>query len=72
MENEKSLEMRVRREAKRRGYRVEKSRTRKLHINDMGLFQLIDANGNTVVDGVDYDLSLKDLSERIKLLPSLL
>ncbi len=61
MEQESKVrENKVRRWAKRLGYRVEKSRARALHINNRGLYQLID-DRNTVVEGVDYDASLDQI-----------
>lgn len=55
--SEQALEARVRRKAKRLGWRVQKSRTRLLHSNDHGLYQLID-DRNIVIGGVDYDAVL--------------
>ena len=56
----KVVENRLRRWAKRLGFRIEKSRARALHLNNRGLYQLID-DRNTVVEGVDYDATLDQI-----------
>jgi hypothetical protein len=53
---ERRLEARARRAAKRRGLAATKSRGR-LHFNNHGRFQLVDPYFNTVVAGVDYDMT---------------
>lgn len=50
----------LRRLAEQKGYRLIKSRARKLHINNQGKYQLRD-HTNTVVDGVNYDSTLDQI-----------
>jgi hypothetical protein len=57
---EKVQEARVRRHARRLGLRVEKSRARLFHVNDAGLWQLLDGQNN-VVAGARFDLTLDAL-----------
>lgn len=58
---EKARESRLRRRALRLGYRLRKSRSRILHSNDCGRWQVLDAWNNTVVDGLDYDADTESL-----------
>jgi hypothetical protein len=60
---EKVRENRLRRQAKRLGLRIQKSRARHLHFDDHGEYQLIEERTNTVVVGEKYDLSLDDVEE---------
>src|SRR6185295_19426278 len=53
----KAEESRLRRLAKRKGYRICKSRDRRTHANNRGGYQIVKTT-NVVVAGVDYDLSL--------------
>ncbi len=69
--NDKTIEMRMRRRALAKGYRVEKSRGRLLHLNNKGGFQIIRIDRNEVVEGVDYDIKLKELEDLIGRLPKL-
>lgn len=61
----KVRENRLRRWAKRIGCRIEKSRARFLHINNRGLYQLVDHN-NVVIEGVDYDANLDRIENALK------
>lgn len=54
----KSEESRIRRRLARAGYRLEKSRVRKPHLNDQGGYQVINPWTNTVMAGDRYDLDL--------------
>jgi hypothetical protein len=54
-------ESRIRREAKRQGYAVRKSRTRNVHGNDLAEFMLIEVNRNCCVLGERFDASLEDI-----------
>lgn len=60
----KVKENRLRRMAKRLGYRIEKSRARMIHINNRGLYQLINEN-NIVVEGADFDADLDRIETRL-------
>lgn len=61
--SEKVRENRLRRQAQRLGYGIIKSRARQLHLNNRGLYQIIDIGRNFVIAGADYDLSLDDVAE---------
>jgi hypothetical protein len=50
----------VRRIAARYGLRISKARG-PTHLNNRGEFQLIDATTNTVIEGVNYDMSLDEI-----------
>jgi hypothetical protein len=50
----------ARRAAARRGWRVEKSRTRYQHMNNQGGLMLLNEN-NIAIDGWDYDLMPEDV-----------
>lgn len=63
---EKKQESRIRGLANRRGYRVEKSRQRSLHIENQGMFMLIQADINQLVLGVHYDASLEEIEAYIR------
>jgi hypothetical protein len=58
--SEAALDARARRAARRVDLIAEKSRER-LHINNLGGYQLISASSNTVEFGVNYDLSAVDV-----------
>ena len=58
---EKAREARLRRRANRLGYRLCKSRARVLHSNNCGQWQVLDANTNSVVDGLNYDADTESL-----------
>lgn len=57
----KAQEARVRRLARREGYRVCKSRDRSTHINNRGEYMLVETARNLVVLGSDYDASLANI-----------
>jgi hypothetical protein len=58
--NEKVLESRVRRKARRLGYTVRKSRTINIHANDFGEFGLLDEQGYPLI-GWNYDATLEEI-----------
>lgn len=64
MENVSSttLDSRVRRAALRAGFRASKARGQ-LHSNNEGGYMLVDSWTNTVVHGVNYELSPADVME---------
>ncbi len=57
---EKAIEARLRRLAHRKGYYLQKSRTRNIHINDCGRFMIVDFR-NVVYAGVNFELTLDDV-----------
>jgi hypothetical protein len=58
---DKVRENRARRWAGRLGYRLARSRARRLHINDRGAYMLIEEQRNYVVLGADYDADLDEV-----------
>lgn len=46
--------------AKGYGMRLSKSRERSQHFNNRGGLQLVDANRNMILAGVDYDLDVEE------------
>jgi hypothetical protein len=64
MRTTEALEYRVRSAAKKVGWRVIKSRARNLHINNRGLYQLVD-DSNTVVTGADFNATLDEMADLI-------
>jgi hypothetical protein len=56
----------ARRAAKRLGWRVEKSRSRHLHLNNQGLYMLIDSYSNYAIDGWSYDADLDSIMHQIE------
>lgn len=57
----KALESRVRRKARRLGYRLRKSRTVNVHANDFGEFGLLDKQDGYPIVGWNYDASLEEI-----------
>lgn len=68
MENQIEIrrEARLRRQCRKQGYRLIKSRIRNPHINNHGGYMIVDAWHNSVVKGADYELNLDDVAEFIK------
>jgi len=66
---DKLYESGVRRKAARLGYRIEKSRQRMIHSNNLGLYMLITADQsihrgfNNVELGASYDASLHEIEK---------
>jgi hypothetical protein len=66
MNSEVNQVQRARRMANKAGCRIEKSRTRKhFHVNDRGGWMILD-DRNTVIDGVDHDLTISQVVERLQ------
>ena len=61
-------ESRIRRQLQAKGYRLQKSRVKKTHIDNMGGYMIIDntMGQNTVFAGGRYELSLNDVEEYLK------
>jgi hypothetical protein len=55
---EKVRENKLRRQAKRLGLWLRKSRARRLHLDDLGEYMLLDPRYNAVVAGERFDLGL--------------
>ena len=60
--DEKALISKARRIAKRHGMQMTKSRERQ-HLNNHGQFQLVNIRSNTVVNGLDYDMTPQEVIE---------
>jgi hypothetical protein len=60
----KTLEQKLRRQLRKIGYRLEKSRVRNTHINNQCGYMIIKIYNNIVYCGCNYELTLKDV-ERI-------
>lgn len=56
---------RLRHKAQKLGYELRRARGR-LHINNLGGYQIIDPYYNFVVDGADFDLSAEYVEEWLK------
>ena len=59
---EKNLEQRLRRALYKAGYQMHKSRKR-ISIDNLGGYMIVDYRLNFIVDGSRYDLSLHDVCE---------
>ena len=57
----KVRENRLRRWAARLGLEFRKSRARKIHVHDLGAYQVVDPEGDRVVSGDRFELSLADV-----------
>jgi hypothetical protein len=66
---DKALEQRLRRKARRRGYRLEKARGQQ-HLNNRGGYQIINTWRNEVVAGDSYDILLHELAGWLDHLPA--
>ncbi len=62
---DKVRENRLRRQAGRLGLVLRKSRARRVHLDDLGKYMLVDAEGNYVVAGGRFDLDLDALQEEL-------
>lgn len=64
--NERALEVRARRAARRIGLHAKKSRWRHSTSDNLGGFMLIDLARNTTVAGLRFDLSAEDVLDYCK------
>ena len=55
------IESKARRELKKLGYLLKKSRVRKPHLNDQGGYMIIEPNMNSVVAGDRFDMSPEEV-----------
>ena len=65
MATEKSRETTLRHKARRLGMTLRKDRARSVSINHCGGYMLIDASGNYLVAGEQFELSLDQVAERL-------
>ena len=59
---QKTRENKLRRQAKRLGLAVKKSRVREIHLNDHGGYQIVDLYRNRLVQGQRFELELDDVA----------
>jgi len=59
-------ESRVRRALRRQGLLVRKDQARSVNLDHQGGYTLIDADGNFIVGGERFDLTLDDLEARLR------
>ena len=59
---EKTRENKLRRQAKRLGLVIRKSRVREIHIDDHGEYQITDLYRNSLVQGQRFELDLEDVA----------
>ena len=59
---EKTRENRLRRQAKRLGLAIKKSRAREIHLDDHGGYRIIDLYRNRLVHGQRFELELDDVA----------
>jgi hypothetical protein len=59
-------EPRLRSLAKRQGYSLRKSRKRKLYLNNLGEYMLVDATTNVAACGSKFDADLQEITEFLR------
>ncbi len=60
---EKTRENKLRRQAKRLGLVIRKSRVREIHLDDHGEYQIADLYRNRLVHGQRFELDIDDVAE---------
>lgn len=63
---EKVRENRLRRQLKKHGVRLQKSRIQNTNIDNYGNYMLIDMYRNLVLDGCKYEMTLDDVENYVK------
>ena len=63
--NDKVRENRLRRQAYRLGLMLRKSRARRIHLDDLGGYMLIDTQYNAIVGGDKFNLDLDGVEEML-------
>lgn len=63
---DKARENRLRRMAKRLGLELRKSRARSVHVDDLGKYQLVNPDTDTVLSGNRFELSLDQVQQRLE------
>ncbi len=61
--DEKVRENYLRRQAKRLGLVLRKSRAKKINLDDLGGYRIVDLYGNYVVAGSRFELDIEDVAE---------
>jgi len=56
----------IRERAKRRGYRILRSRQRSLHCGNQGEYMMIEADTRMLVVGQNFDASLTEIAEWLR------
>ena len=60
-----STEQQVRYQARKLGYRIQKSRAQ-IHLDNLGEYRLIENQGNSIVMGAKFDASLDEIAEYLR------
>ncbi len=63
---DKTRENRLRRQLRKHGIRLKKSRIRNPNIDNYGHYMLIDIYKNLVIEGSRYDMTLDDIEDYVK------
>lgn len=66
MDQDRLIEQRAWRAARRAGLYAKKSRDRTTHCNNHGGFMLVDGFTNTIVAGTNYDMTAEEVIEYCK------
>ena len=64
---EKRMEQKLRRALYKAGYQLHKSRARRIHIDNLGGYMIVNYYINGVVAGSRYDLELDDVASFVKM-----
>ena len=64
---EKTIENKLRRQAKRLGLEIKKSRVREIHLHDHGGYQIVALRSKRLVHGELYSLSLSEVHSHLAL-----
>ena len=64
--SERQRECKSRRQLKKQGYCLRKSRVRYTHSNNLGGYMIIDPYTNTVVAGVRFELDLDEVEQFVE------
>ena len=59
---EKTRENKLRRQAKRLGLKIKKGRPRKIHVDNLGGYMIVDLYRNRLVRGQRFELDLEDVA----------
>ncbi len=60
---DKVRENRLRRQAKRLGFLLNRSRARMVHLHDQGMYRIVNPETNGVVRGENFEYTLDDVAE---------
>ncbi|MBR2491217.1 MAG: hypothetical protein IKB65_07015 [Ruminiclostridium sp.] len=63
---DQNLERRLRYALEKEGYKLHKSRTRRIHAHDLGGYRIVDVRLNACIAGPDFQLELDDVADFVK------